>query len=149
MTYKSFASGYLIKDGKVLLAHSKKYNNWIPPGGHIEENETPEQTVIREFLEETGIKVDVISAIKNGLPGDSGRTPIAIPFHMGLYREDFDVPHIGYFYFVKALDLNYKIEHQKEEHFGVQWFSPYEVQNLSTYQQVKNECNYVFENYPF
>ena len=34
---------------------------WLPPGGHIELNEDPNQAVIREVYEETSIKVELIS----------------------------------------------------------------------------------------
>lgn len=30
---------------------------WLPPGGHLEENETPAEGVLREVLEETGLKL--------------------------------------------------------------------------------------------
>lgn len=36
----------------VYLGHHIKANDWIPPGGHIEPNETPIETIKREFLEE-------------------------------------------------------------------------------------------------
>jgi len=36
----------------IYLGHHKKANCWIPPGGHIEENESPVATVKREFFEE-------------------------------------------------------------------------------------------------
>ena len=45
------------KTGKVFLGHHKKANDWIPPGGHIEKNETPIESAIREAKEELGISV--------------------------------------------------------------------------------------------
>lgn len=36
----------------VYLGHHIKANDWIPPGGHIEENESPKDAVVREMSEE-------------------------------------------------------------------------------------------------
>lgn len=36
----------------VYLVHHKKANDWIAPGGHLELNETPLDTLFREFKEE-------------------------------------------------------------------------------------------------
>ena len=36
------------------MGHHKKADMWIPPGGHIDKGETPEQTVRREWKEELG-----------------------------------------------------------------------------------------------
>ena len=48
------ARGIVVKDGKVLLNHVDRFDNYEFPGGGIEPNETPEQAMIREVLEETG-----------------------------------------------------------------------------------------------
>lgn len=37
---------------KVFLGHHIIADDWIPPGGHIEKGELPNQTVLREFKEE-------------------------------------------------------------------------------------------------
>ena len=56
---------YLEKDDKYLMLHrNKKVNDinkdkWIGVGGHVEENETIDQCVIREVKEETNL--DLIS----------------------------------------------------------------------------------------
>lgn len=52
---------YLEKDNKYLMLHRNKKekdlnkDKWIGVGGHIEENETIEQCIIREVKEETGL----------------------------------------------------------------------------------------------
>lgn len=39
---------------KLYLIHHKKADAWIPPGGHIDRNETPIDAVKREYKEELG-----------------------------------------------------------------------------------------------
>ena len=62
------ASAYTIdfENKKVLLMYNKKLNKWLQPGGHIEGNETPEETAIRETFEETGIKIKIIGPSFDG-----------------------------------------------------------------------------------
>lgn len=48
------ARGIVVKDGKVLLNHITKYDNYEFPGGGLEPGETPEQALVREVAEETG-----------------------------------------------------------------------------------------------
>ena len=50
------ATGYLVHQNYVYLHWHKKVSMWLPPGGHIEENEDPVQAVSREVFEETGIE---------------------------------------------------------------------------------------------
>lgn len=55
-------SGIAISDaGKVLVIQRQDNGLWEPPGGILELNETPEQGVWREILEETGIEIEVVS----------------------------------------------------------------------------------------
>lgn len=56
------ASAYIIhsEEPKVLLVYHKKLKKWLPPGGHIEQNETPPEAAKREALEETGFIIEII-----------------------------------------------------------------------------------------
>ncbi len=55
---------YIEKEGSYLMMHRIKKQQdenagkWIGIGGHMKEDETPEECVRREILEETGLTVD-------------------------------------------------------------------------------------------
>lgn len=59
MRIEPASSGILIRDGRLLLIRRKNppsYDMFAFPGGRAEPGETPEQTAVREFEEETGIR---------------------------------------------------------------------------------------------
>ena len=47
------ARGIVVKDGKVLLNHITKYDNYEFPGGGLERGETPDEALVRDVAEET------------------------------------------------------------------------------------------------
>ena len=59
------ATGFVCFEGLVALHWHSKVKAWLPPGGHIMNNEDPEQAVIREIKEELGIDVVVLSDPSN------------------------------------------------------------------------------------
>ena len=86
------ATGFVVHDGHVALHWHPKVRAWLPPGGHIGENEDPVQAVVREVREETGLKVEVVSTayvLKLEYP-----TQVSPPFTIMV--EDIDDPDQGY-----------------------------------------------------
>ena len=53
-------SVYILDSGKVLLLPHIKLGKWLPPGGHIEADETPVMAAKREVMEETGLEIELI-----------------------------------------------------------------------------------------
>ncbi len=51
------------ENGILLVKHSYGERKWSLPGGGIEEKENTKDAIIREFLEETGINIKIISQI--------------------------------------------------------------------------------------
>ena len=148
MAYKSFSGGYLIRDNKVLLVHHKKFNMWVPAGGHIEENETPDQALIREWKEEVGLDIAILPAHESAFAGDSNETPIPMPFHLGLEREGFDVPRIGYYFYVATISKEQGVKFQVSELFDAKWFSEEDLAELETFDQVRALAKYAIKHYP-
>ncbi len=51
-------------DIRYLLIRNRRSSNWSFPKGHIEHDETFEQTAIREVLEETGLRINILPGFK-------------------------------------------------------------------------------------
>lgn len=51
--------GLVIKDGKILTVRAARYDITMLPGGGVEQDESYADTVVREVLEETGVRVRV------------------------------------------------------------------------------------------
>jgi 8-oxo-dGTP diphosphatase len=55
-------TGFVVHEGSTLLLWHPMMQGWAPPGGHIEPNEDPQEAVLREIREETGLEVCPIPA---------------------------------------------------------------------------------------
>src|SRR5258708_19203529 len=51
---------FVVRDETVLLLWHRKLQMWLPPGGHIEPNELPDEAAVREVAEEAGIEVELV-----------------------------------------------------------------------------------------
>lgn len=55
------ASAYIVCGDKVLLRFHEKIHLWLAPGGHIELDQDPIETIHKEMKEEVGLEVKIIS----------------------------------------------------------------------------------------
>ena len=76
--YKETVLCYIIKDDEVLMLKKKEIkddmnsNKWLGVGGHIEEGEHPDDAILRETKEETGLTLtsyDLLGIIKFYMDG--------------------------------------------------------------------------------
>ena len=58
-------NGIVFKENResVLLVKRRDVPVWVLPGGGIDENETPEESCIREILEETGLHTSILRKV--------------------------------------------------------------------------------------
>lgn len=76
----------LVDDEKLLLIEHLKAGLWLPPGGHVEKNEHPAETVKREIQEELGTTAEFIShkpffiTINKTVNIDAGHTDVSLWF---------------------------------------------------------------------
>ncbi len=55
------ASAVVLREEQVLLVHRADNGSWAPVSGIVDPGEHPEQTVVREALEEAGITCEVVA----------------------------------------------------------------------------------------
>ena len=72
---------YIEQNGKYLMLHRVKKENdvnkdkWIGPGGHFEPDESPEECLVREVFEETGLTIEspMLCGTKDWVNDDGSR----------------------------------------------------------------------------
>lgn len=97
-------SGYVFHDNKVLLIKHKKLNKWLPPGGHIDENESPDDAIIRELKEETNLDIRLVNYSGAPIMG-SIKKKLSIPFDVNIHDVG-DHDHCCLFYLCVADDIS-------------------------------------------
>ncbi|WP_379247135.1 NUDIX hydrolase [Paenibacillus sp. GCM10028914] len=109
--------GVLIRGGRILLirkARGPYLGKWDLPGGSIEFGEEPEQTLKREFLEETGLD-DIQGRMKTAVS-----CTIIYERAEGILEE---MHHIGLIYEVELeeIDAPIKRDGDQQDSLGAEW----------------------------
>ena len=63
LTVVRAAGGLVVRDGKVLLVHRPKYDDWSFPKGKCDAGEPDEMCALREVEEETGLRCELLDEI--------------------------------------------------------------------------------------
>jgi len=124
--------------GDILMIKHKKLGVWLPPGGHIDENELPCDAVLREIFEETGVKAQVISASRGvGVGNEAHCKELPNPFVILL--EDIEQTwlhnHIDLVYLCRAIGGELIKSDSETDDIG--WFTPEAVMQLDTFENVR------------
>ena len=82
---------FVIDRGCVLLHWHRKLARWLPPGGHIEPSELPDEAALREVEEETGQSVRLLGGF--GLDVSGPDLPRQLVRPMGIQLEDIGPGH--------------------------------------------------------
>lgn len=94
---------FVVDRGRVLLLLHPKLSLWLPPGGHIDPHELPDEAAIREVVEETGIVVELTG--QPGLLLDDPAAPRQLVRPEGIQIEQITPTHqhIDLIYFARPV----------------------------------------------
>ena len=123
------------EEKKTLLHWHKKLKTWLPPGGHIEKNESPYEAAIREVKEE--YHLSDIEYIHPNTPKRLDDRSFAMEMPHFLISEDIEPEHIhmDWIFFAKISDDEYN-EIASQVNDKIKWFNIAEIRK-------ENNC---FEN---
>jgi len=113
--------GIYAEDGKLLVINKNggPYKNRFDlPGGSLEEGETLSEAMKREFLEETGLEIEIMESI--------GIKDFKLPW---LWKEFTDVHHIAVYYSVRKIGGRLRIPEQFEgqDSSGAVWVTQKDI----------------------
>lgn len=118
------SSVYVVFKSRVLLHRHKKYKTLFPLGGHMEPNEVPHETAIREVFEESGLSIQLYNS-KEKL--QLGRVKqLHQPMHMLLENVGHEVENIDFIYF--ATTDSDKLNPGAEESNEFYWLSKEDIE---------------------
>jgi len=117
----------IINDNKVLLVKHHQ-GHWGFPKGHVEENETEEETAIRETKEETNIDVEI---------DNSHRYTIYYEVKENVMKEAV--------YFIAKMKSG-NLKRQESEIAVADWYDLNEAIDIITHDNLKNMYKQVLED---
>ena len=136
---KHFTASALIinKEGKVLLVNHKKLGVWLYPGGHIELHETPDETLVREVKEETGLNVKIIGDKDSTLSDPKADVSVLHHPYVILCEKisgDNEHYHIDLIYLCEMVnEENSEIYHNPKESSDIGFFGLEDLDNITLF----------------
>ena len=135
------ASAFVINPAnkKILLVKHNLYDRWVQPGGHIEDEETPEEAATREVFEETGIRTRLIG--EHFPREDDMIRPLGIQLNRKEEDRHFDIIYA-------AVPNNPEDEIKlSDESSEAGWFSREELESINVFPDVKITMDYILKTY--
>lgn len=123
---------FVVHAGRVLLLFHRRLGKWLPPGGHIEPGELPDEAAVREVWEEAGIAVELVG--ERALAIESPRQLVR---PQGIQLEPIAPghEHIDLVYFARPLGETQLSPNQESVQIG--WFAPGELADLPLTDEIR------------
>lgn len=130
---------YVINGENKFLLLSHKKLGWLPPGGKVDNSETPDEAAVRECLEETGIKIKLLGEIPNIIGGQTKPLGIQLNTIDPNKREHVDIIYLG-----QAEEE--KICFSDREAADCGWFTIDEIKEMNTFKSVIYWCEKILKD---
>lgn len=128
---------FVVHEQRVLLHYHRKLGKWLPPGGHVEDNELPDDAAVREVLEETGIRARLRGPL--GLPIDEPRQ-LVLPAGVQIERIYPGHEHIDLVYFARPEPDDVRaaeVDPRRAESDRVGWYAADELAELGANDEIQ------------
>lgn len=141
------ATVYIFEENRTLLILHRKMQKWVPPGGHVEENELPCACAKREALEETGLHVKLIQDehvwIERWNAESFERPWICLLENIPEYKSEPAHQHIDFCYVGQPIGGAIGEQHRSQH--AIRWFTLDEVKALIPDKEIFVETQQILE----
>jgi len=117
----------VVHKNKVLLHFHKKLNLWLPVGGHVDEDELPEEAAVREAREEAGIDIELYNPDKKLELKQTKQ--LVRPAHMIVHDISEDHKHIDFSFY--ATTNSFDLKPGDGEAHQLEWFSKEDLEKIT------------------
>lgn len=138
---------FVVEQGHVLLHLHRRTGLWLPPGGHIEPGELPDEAALRETREEAGIDVRLVGG--TGIDHHADDAPRQLVRPEGIQLEDIspEHQHIDLIYFAVPVDADDGLPTLGGEG-GMEWVGPDRMAQLPLTEEVATWVRRALEEVP-
>jgi mutator protein MutT len=132
MKFGVAVKGIIRKNGKILVVKraandGHRAGAWETVGGGMDKNETPQQALEREIMEEAGVKVNIIE-----------------PFNVFCFRKDDGEFKVGISFVCDWISGEVVLS---EEHDEYEWIVPEEFMQMESVKSLHDEINMYAKKY--
>ena len=116
---------YIVRGDRVLMIHHRALDKWLPLGGHIDPGEDPDQALLREIQEESGLEVEIVAP--RAPLDDPTVKALYTPAHVNIHRITDTHSHVVNIYYARWKSGEPVLA--GAEHHQIRWFTRAELRD--------------------